>query len=312
MQPRVLTALRVAVSLVFAGVVVLAACKTRGYWQVGWGGWPWLLPAILPVSVLLAGKALKWHLLLRRLSPGVSYGQALTSYLAGIPLSVMTPGRLGEVSRVMYLEGGKLRNWSGVGVVLLDKLSDLVALAWWLAAGLYLAGLPWPAGLLALVALALSPLWLWLALAPRLLGGLPLPAAWRDKLLSSLPPAGTYPPGCLLAVTFWGVVCFGVEWVQYWALFNFLAPGVGVGLDTTIAAMSLVTLAGVAQVSFAGIGVREGLTALLLWHSLPPGAAALGAFGVFVLNVALPGAVGLLFKPATAPPPPSPAPQADC
>ncbi len=311
-RPRVVTILRVAVSLVFLLVVAAAALKTRRYWQVGWGEWPWLLLAILPVFLLLAFKALKWHLVLRRLLPGVGYGQALVSYLAGIPLSVMTPGRLGEVSRVMYLAGREVQGWSGVGAVLLDKLTDLVALAWWLAAGLYLAGLRWPAGFLALLALAMSPLWLWLALAPRLLGALPLPASWREKLLCTLPRAGTYPPGCLLAVILWGVACFGVEWVQYWALFNFLAPETALPLGDTIAAMSLVTLAGVAQVSFAGIGVREGLTALLLWQSLPPGAAALGAFGVFLVNVALPGAVGLFFKPATAQAPPHPARRADC
>ena len=303
-RPRVVTTLRVVVSLVFIALVTVAALKTRGYWRVGWGGWPWLLLAILPVVLLLGFKALKWLLLLRRLAPEVSFLQALVSYLAGIPLSIMTPGRVGEVSRVMYLPGGGARGWSGVGAVLLDKLTDLVALIWWLAAGLYLAGLAWPALLLALLALALSPLWLWLELAPRLLGALPLPAAWREKMLAALPRSGVYPPGRLLGVIFLGVLCFGVEWVQYWALFNALAPEAGVGLGTTIAAMSLVTLAGVAQVSFAGIGVREGLTALLLWQSLPPGAAALGAFGVFLVDVALPGAVGLFFRPAVELSPP--------
>jgi hypothetical protein len=65
--------------------------------------------------------------------------------------------------------------------------------------------------------------------------------------------------------------------------------------------MTLVTLAGVAQISFAGLGVREGLAAWLLWNALPPAASVLGAFGVFLVNVALPGAAGLLLKPTSLP-----------
>jgi len=61
--------------------------------------------------------------------------------------------------------------------------------------------------------------------------------------------------------------------------------------------MAIVTLANVAQISFAGIGVREGLAALMLASTLPPASAATAAFAVFALDQALPGVVGLFAKP---------------
>ena len=208
---------------------------------------------------------------------------------------------MGELSRILFLDDRRLLGPAGLGAVAVDKLTDLAALFWWLAAGLFLAGTPWAALAMGLAALAAAPLWLWLRLAPRLTAAAPLPRAWREKLTSWLPPAETYPPACILSVVFWGVVSFGIEWVQYWALFNCFAPQAAIGFDAALAAMTLVTLAGVAQISFAGLGVREGLAAWLLWNALPPAASVLGAFGVFLVNVALPGAAGLLLKPTSLP-----------
>jgi hypothetical protein len=250
------------------------------------------LPGLASVGV----KSLKWQLVLTPLAPEVSLGQALRSYVGGLPLAAITPGRAGEVGRILYLDHPELTGWPGAGAVLLDKLIDLVSLLWWVAVGLWLAGWNDWALAAALCALAGTPLRFWLRVGAGLVERLPLPASWRGRLGPLLMSGQRCSSGRILAVLAVGAVSYGVEWVQYWAAFNFLAPHSHMDLASTVAIMSLVTLAGAAQISFAGLGVREGLTALLLMHRLAPAAAALGAFMGFFCSVAVPGAIGLTLK----------------
>ncbi len=291
--------LRLGVSLLFLGVVAAAAWKTRGQWRLGFHGLGWLALGVLPGLASVGLKSWKWLVALRPLYPEVGFGQALRSYLGGIPLSVLTPGRVGELSRLVFLERPELVSWRGAGSLVVDKLSDLAALVWWLALGMWLAGPGWLGLVLGGVALALSPLGWWLRVAPGLVARLPLPARWRERLGDMVPAPGDYPPWRVWALLGLGLASFGVEWVQYWALFNALAPaGTGVTLAETLAAMSLATVANLAQISFAGLGVREGLAALLLWERISAAAAAVGSFLVFLCDVALPGVVGLCLRPS--------------
>jgi hypothetical protein len=283
----------------FLGVVAAAAWKTRGQWRLGFHGLGWLALGVLPGLASVGLKSWKWLVALRPLHPEASFGQALRSYLGGIPLSVLTPGRVGELSRLVFLHRPELVSWRGAGSVVVDKLSDLAALVWWLALGMWLAGPGWLGLLLGAVALVISPLGWWLRVAPAVLGRLPLPGRWRERLLQAVPSPDAYPGDRVLALLGLGLASFGVEWVQYWAFFNALAPGAdGVTLAETLAAMSLATVANLAQISFAGLGVREGLAALLLWERISAAAAAVGSFLVFVCDVALPGVVGLCLRPS--------------
>ncbi len=94
-----------------------------------------------------------------------------------------------------------------------------------------------------------------------------------------------------------GVLAYALEWLQFSLLIWLFAPDVS-GFWLLAGMSALATLANSLQITIAGIGVREGLTALFL---VPFGVSAevavAAAFGVFALDQLLPSLAGLFFKP---------------
>ena len=62
--------------------------------------------------------------------------------------------------------------------------------------------------------------------------------------------------------------------------------------------MAITMFANLPQISFAGIGIREGLAAWLMANYIPPVSAAAAAFAGFFLDRALPGLIGIVIPPA--------------
>ena len=77
-----------------------------------------------------AMKSLRWHLLNRSFGISTSWGMALVFYLSAGFLSVITPGRLGEFSKVYFLKrqyGTDLT--AGTSSVILDRIWDVLVLS---------------------------------------------------------------------------------------------------------------------------------------------------------------------------------------
>ncbi len=82
----------------------------------------------------IAIKALRWHGMLRRQGHDLPFSRSLRFYFAGIYIGVATPGRLGELARVLYLRRDLgVSAGSGLSSIILDRVFDLYAL---LASGL--------------------------------------------------------------------------------------------------------------------------------------------------------------------------------
>jgi hypothetical protein len=79
--------------------------------------------------VSLLFKAVRWNRMLATQGIAYPYRKAVTVYFAGIYLGFATPGRLGELSRVLYLKRDfKTPVGLGLSTVVLDRLVDLCAL----------------------------------------------------------------------------------------------------------------------------------------------------------------------------------------
>jgi hypothetical protein len=82
----------------------------------------------------IAVKALRWHGMLRRQGHALPFWRSIRFYFAGIYIGVATPGRLGELARVLYLKRDLgVSAGAGLSSIILDRVFDLYAL---LAAGL--------------------------------------------------------------------------------------------------------------------------------------------------------------------------------
>jgi hypothetical protein len=241
-------------------------------------------------------KALRWYLLLRAGHCRATFREAFISLLGGMGVALLTPARVGEVTRAAYLsEPRKLR----VGaLVMVDKIYDVIILALLSVAGAAL--LISPLFALALAAFGLAGVYL--ALRPRDLRTLFRPArrlpfyARIDRVLSGF---AEFPAMVGLICLFYTLGSFLIVLLQYWIILR--AWNVG-GIDVVAYCFPLVVLTNAVPLTVAGLGVREGAAVLLLQHyHIAKSVAGTSAFLMFFMNTAVPGILGALITPFVRP-----------
>ena len=291
---------------------VFAAPDTAAAWRAllasalledGPGRAPVLL-ALLLVPLNWGLEAWKWHRLARHLEP-VSFGRSLRAVLVGLTLGFATPNRVGDYAgRILALKSA--RRLDALGAVFLGRYAQLVVTVLAGAAGLlffvlkfYLNGYP-AAGLgVTLAALALGAAVLLPLYRSRiLLAVLTLlrPLRRFRRFLAVMP---TYPAGALHALLAISALRYGVFCLQFLLLlraYGTTAPP-GPGLAAVAGTFFLKSLVPSLN-ALADVGVRElsatHLFGLLGQPALPVLSASLS---LWVLNIALPSAAGLLLLP---------------
>ena len=153
------------------------------------GASPWPLACGAAFGVVFSAlKVFRWGWLLRRLGAPCTAAESLYSYLGGMAVGLLTPGRVGEMARAMYLRTGDRAFVAGAAF--LDKVFDVTVVLIVGAAGCAMQGLAIPAAALALAALALYLLiFLPARVLDRLTGLVPIAAARRVASSLSQPLA---------------------------------------------------------------------------------------------------------------------------
>ncbi len=256
--------------------------------------------AMLLTVPFLVLKALRWHLLLRAGRCRATFREAFISLIGGMGVALLTPARLGEVTRAAYVsEPRKLR----VGaLVMVDKIYDVIVLALLSVAGA--AYLVSPLLAVGLAALGLAGVWLAVRARDlralfRLARGMPLYAK-VDKVLAEFAEFGAdVGIRCLL----YTVASFLIVLAQYWIILHAWNRG---SVEIVAYVFPLVVLTNVVPLTVAGLGTREGAAALLLKHyGIPTPVAVTSAFLMFFMNTALPGLLGAAITPFFRAAPPS-------
>ena len=262
-----------------------------------------VLAALALVPVNWGLEAWKWWRLARHLEP-VSYRRSFRAVLVGLTLGFVTPNRVGDYAgRIIEL---KSRRLDALGAVFLGRYCQLVATVLAGGAGLlyfllkfYLNGYP-AAGLGA-------------AASAALLGGLVLVPLYRSRLLlaalgvwrplrrfrPALAIMPTYPARALhavLAISGLRYAVFCAQFLLLLAAYGVRAP-LGPGLAAVAGTFFLKSLVPSLN-ALADVGVRElsatHLFGLLGQPALPVLSASLS---LWVINIALPSAAGLLLVP---------------
>jgi len=250
-----------------------------------------VLAMVLTVPFLIL-KALRWHMLLRAGRCQATFLEAFISLLGGMGVALLTPARLGEVTRAAYLpEPRKLR----VGaLVMVDKVYDVIVLALLSVAGATVLVSP----LLAFGLGAAGLVGVFCALRARDLRSLfalgrKLPLyAKVDKVLTEFAEFG---PQVGLACLLLTLGSFLVVLAQYYIILHAWNLG---SAQIVIYCFPMVVLTNVVPLTVAGLGTREGAAILLLGHyGVPKSIAGTSAFLMFFMNTALPGLVGALITP---------------
>jgi uncharacterized membrane protein YbhN (UPF0104 family) len=209
-------------------------------------------------------------------------------------LALVTPARLGELVRVAYLRDPQ--KWKIGGLVMIDKAFDVLVLAGLSVAGAWALLGPIAGGALALgTASALA-----LVYNPRpvslLLHAFSRSMPFRAKLENAWSSLESLSPRSTTVFLFLTLLAFAVVLLQFGVI---LLSWRAWSPDIVFLTFPLVVLTNVLPITIGGLGVREGVAALLLAHyGVSAADAALAAFLMFAINTALPGIAGALLFPA--------------
>ena len=266
-----LTLVKFAVAAALLSYVVWYL-EPASLWQAAGqiNGGQWLVCGIM--SLLgIAVQWLKWQRLVRIKLPELSWSDGLYSLLGGSALGFMTPGRLGEVGRGIFL--GRERA-SLLVLAAVDKLSSVVVTT---VLGGIAAWILWPS----------CRIWLAVSLFPV---GIVLRWAWRRW--------NTRIEGVLHRRD-WGVV---LGWsllfnLLFMSQFYWLVRGnQGFNVVLILAIPAVFALKALLPVGFLDIGVREAAAVFVFTAlHLEAQAAFVASVILFLTNVCLPAVLGGLW-----------------
>jgi len=207
---------------------------------------------------------------------------------------LLTPGRVGEIARTIYLE--KHKRSLIVYLVAVDKVFDITVVVLLALPGLYYytdwlvvagAGIILT-GLLAGIFFPHYPLrWL-----NRLLKHTAKWAGVRDRLSLIEEEMESLTTKFKLSFLELTLLCYAMAIVEfYWLVDNYHPCRIAL----IFLAQPLIMLVNIVPVTIAGLGIREGTAAVLLApFGIPHSAALSSAFMLFLLNTALPALAGAL------------------
>ena len=296
-NPRLRLFLRVALTVAALALVAkVVGVRTLGDSLRNVRAEPGPLVAALALTLPLIGiRMLKWGYVLRAGGLGLEPRKVAHSFLAGMSLGLIVPGRAGELGRALYVGEGKKAE--GLGFAALDRFFDLtvtllgVSLAYWAIYGGVWGALATCVSLAMCVLVGFLPrLW---PVGEKWLGALPLKAVTVPAFRAATSLRGGDVFLCLLL----GAVSLFLGGWQFYLIMLGLRP---VGLLASLLAFPASLMVGAVSPTISGVGAREGTAALVLdWlYRRLPGVSAAGgvaAFFCFLFDSVLPATVGAFF-----------------
>jgi uncharacterized membrane protein YbhN (UPF0104 family) len=245
-----------------------------------------LLVAIFFTLGLLVLRAYKWHCLMSA-AGNFRLRQSLRTLLGGCALGLITPGRVGELGRCVFV---RRQERTQVAVLtFLDRSLDFWGLLTLMGASLFFV-VPQPAAIFGVaVWLALLPVVLGF---PRLVAHFSLATKWSrhlhaafDEVAAGLPP---------VEILKYASMSLGAMWLELSSFFFLLRGFSPADYSTAVATYPYIALAGDLPLSLSGVGIREGAAALFLSpYAIPSSSAVDTTLLWFVLAILFPAALGM-------------------
>jgi uncharacterized membrane protein YbhN (UPF0104 family) len=248
-----------------------------------------LLPALSCVAAVLAVRAYKWHLLLGEGSVQAHSRDSFRSLCGGFALSIITPGRLGELGRCFFaVESERPRV---LLLTVLDRALDFWALLTWTVLSLFLV-LPRPPAIFAVgVWLAFLPVVMGL---PTLISNLSTMPRWSARARGQIAAAAQSLKG--VRTPRLAALSFAATALDLMLFFFLLRGFCTISFAVALATFPWIVMAGGFPASVGGFGLREGVAILLLTrYALPPAAALEAAMLLFAFGGLLPAILGAIW-----------------
>jgi uncharacterized membrane protein YbhN (UPF0104 family) len=88
----------------------------------------YLTAALLVNGLIVVIKAKKWNIIVDSIRPGFTLRQSIIGFLVGFSLSTLTPGKVGEAVRCLYVKNDSCTTSMGLSTVAIDRIIDLAIL----------------------------------------------------------------------------------------------------------------------------------------------------------------------------------------
>ena len=243
-------------------------------------------PQLIVIALLMGGAGvlvqwLKWQYLLRLYYPEITWSEGLNSLLIGFVFGLISPGRLGELGRGLFLGRDRL---ALVGLAAVDRFSSVVVtvLIAWVGLLMLFPGLTlWLLGaLISFVMVAIIAL----KILRRQVNKWPYTGriwyVFRD-----------------IPLGLWGKVLTWSSFFNFIFFFQFyllLKNRLALPLDGIWGIPLIFGLKALLPLSFLDLGVREGAAVLVFSRiGIDPVPAFNAALLLFAINVFLPGLIGM-------------------
>jgi len=272
LKKRVIVGFRVAIGL-FLVVVVVASVDLGNTAEIlRRAHLPYLGGMTLLFFCLFVVKTFRWQHFLRINALAMPFGKALHTYIVSCLMGFCTPGRLGEVMRIVPPAKASGRYVDSTACAAVDKAYDVALLAGLLCVGALSPMLPsvlrWTGGglgVLIIVCLAMG----FVLVRRWVKSGAPIP----DKIFDVLPktwrtyvaekPANFFRVSYVTALRSWlaGPALTILFWIVHVACHYMMLRSLGKSMDLGyfIMCLILVSLVEFVPISIAGLGAREVL-----------------------------------------------------
>lgn len=233
----------------------------------------------------------KWHVLIKGGMQIESGKRTFISLLGGMAFALVTPARVGELSRALFFEKG---NKAQVGALtFLDRMIDLFVILLFAFVG---ASSRVSTGLRIVLGLAMAVLALIVLFFEAFLRLLRrwFTTGWLGIRIASLENVGRNLRPGVIALNFALSCCLTLlDLVTFYVLLRCFVP---VTFMVVLFVFPLVLLTNVAPITISGLGLREGTAiALLALFKIPAAAAFNATFLSYLLNSVAPALVGAVY-----------------
>lgn len=269
------------------------------------------------INLLLAGFLLipnllvqlfKWRFLLRTVLPEVGLSESLISLFGGITIGLITPGRIGEVGRALFIKHANQLKIAGLAAI--DKIYGLIVITiggtlgiLFLLISLYIKSVFLITPLVLLMGIAVI-LIIYISFHPKVIQGffynLKAVIPYRGLLTSFLSSFDNFDKSAAKTILGLGVILYLIVIAQFLLLakaFENLPFLWGFSSSSvTLLAKSLLPF------SFGDLGIREASS---IYFFTQFGIKAMTAFNasilLFTINVLIPSIIGAFFIPKLGP-----------
>lgn len=292
MKKVLLFLMKICVSGVLAYLIVLKIEWSQLQVSLLQGNYWYIVLAALIGTLFNFVKFFKWHFLIDLESGKYSYADASKSYMIGNALGLITPMRAGDLGRVLYFPPGEKSKI--LGLTIADRVIDLSAVFVLAISGSFILINKTLGTLMLLLTLVsilvlIGPAVSKTILEKRLVGI----ASFRDKIEKLSNVLDTLSIRMVSFCFLLSLVAFVLVILEFYFLVSAFED---ISLWAVFLVAPLITLSSIIPVSIMGLGVREGLSVLLLSeYGVSAATGMTAAFLLFILNNVSISLIGILF-----------------